>query len=187
MIVKLKGFIEEIHENSIYVNVSGVCYEVFVIDNDFKEFEQTDFYIKQIISETSNELYGFKSLEEKSFFEHLLSFRGLGGKTLISILSKNSIDFIANCLNDENIDELAKLPRIGKKTAERIVTEYKHSIKKFDIKSAKDKNMGNVISQAEDCLSTIGYKKSDIKNILNDKYEKGINVSDLVNKVIKNI
>jgi len=76
------------------------------------------------------ELFGFHSLEEKSFFLMLLDISGVGPKAALAVLSVASPDRLA--LGIVNGDEklLCRAQGVGKKLAQRIILELKDRILK---------------------------------------------------------
>jgi Holliday junction DNA helicase RuvA len=76
------------------------------------------------------ELFGFASLEEKSFFTMLLDISGVGPKAALAILSCATPDKLA--LGIVNGDEklLCRAQGVGKKLAQRIILELKDKVLK---------------------------------------------------------
>ena len=80
MIGCLKGDLIESSDNKILIlTESGIGYEVFYSgETRLSKNDNSSFLVftTNIIKETSNELYGFASIEEKKIFELLISVKG---------------------------------------------------------------------------------------------------------------
>jgi Holliday junction DNA helicase RuvA len=77
----------------------------------------------QIVREDSNRLFGFLEKTEKTLFETL--HPAVGPKTTIAMLGHLSKELIQESIEMGLIDNLIKVPGIGKKSAERICVELK--------------------------------------------------------------
>ena len=71
MIVKLKGFVEDLNEDSIDIDVSGVVFRVFLSMRDLgeitKEGEKIKINIHEILRDDARFFFGFIDLNEKYF------------------------------------------------------------------------------------------------------------------------
>lgn len=73
MIATLTGRISEKLNELIVLDVHGVGYGLIVTNNDFGNFsigEQSKLYVYEHLRENVHELYGFASLEAKSFLRN---------------------------------------------------------------------------------------------------------------------
>lgn len=73
-------------------------------------------------------LFGFLALEEKALFEQLISVSSVGPKVALSALSFYSPAQLADAIAAQDAARIAKIPGIGKKTAQRIILELKGSL-----------------------------------------------------------
>src|SRR6266508_2694241 len=76
-------------------------------------------------------LYGFASTDQRHLFETLLTVSGIGPKVALSLLSSAPADELRVTIAGGDTTRLARVPGIGKKTAERLVLELRG---KLDIK-----------------------------------------------------
>ncbi|MFO7634900.1 MAG: Holliday junction branch migration protein RuvA [Caldilinea sp.] len=81
------------------------------------------------VREDSLTLFGFESEDELSIFELLLTVSGVGPKVALSTLSTLSPDALRLALANGEPAVIARVPGIGKRTAEKIVVELKDKIK----------------------------------------------------------
>lgn len=127
MIGKLTGVIDLIEEEYCIIDVGGVGYRVFCSSRLLADFTPQSALVSLLIETQVREdmirLYGFASLEEKSWFNRLQNVQGIGAKLAIAILGAFSITDLIGFIADKNITSLCRAPGVGKKVAERIVTE----------------------------------------------------------------
>ena len=81
------------------------------------------------VREDALTLYGFESDDELSIFELLLTVNGVGPKVALSTLSTLSPDALRLALANNEPAIIARVPGIGKRTAEKIVLELKDKVK----------------------------------------------------------
>jgi Holliday junction DNA helicase RuvA len=76
-------------------------------------------------------LYGFATVEQRGLFEMLLAVSGIGPKVALNLLSAAAPDELRVAIAGGDTTRLARVPGIGKKTAERLVLELRG---KLDLK-----------------------------------------------------
>lgn len=81
------------------------------------------------VREDALTLYGFESEDELAIFELLLTVSGVGPKVALSTLSTLSPDALRLALSNSEPGVIARVPGIGKRTAEKIVLELKDKVK----------------------------------------------------------
>ena len=116
---------------------SSVGYEVAMKSSDagcLTENETVSVFIKEIIKEDDNTLYGFTSFEEKCWFEEMIKLSGLGPKIALSILSTYSCEEITEAIFSNNCEFFSSISGIGAKLANRIPVEMKKQIEKINQK-----------------------------------------------------
>ena len=117
---------------SAVLDVGGVGYEAFVPLSTFdalpREGSPCRLLTHDYVREDARILYGFATAEERDLFLLLQSVSGVGPKTAIGALSGTSVRQLKFMLVEGDAKRLAKLPGIGKRTAERICVELKGRI-----------------------------------------------------------
>lgn len=178
----------------VYVDVSGVGYEVNISLNTYTHIEQLTegkLYTYLQIKEDAHTLYGFFDTTEKEMFTLLLSVSGVGASTARMMLSGMKPDEIRNAIVMKHLSVLESVKGIGKKTAERIVLELKDKISKISTKTAGFVNAGNTLEQdALNALVALGISRpageQAIKKIVIS--EPSINtLENLIKKALKAI
>ena len=174
------GKITDIKSNAIVVENNGIGYLVYVANPySFELNKEEKVYIYQQITEDSNNLYGFKSLDEKDLFLKLISVKGLGCKMTLPILAVGSIDGIKDAIERENILYIKKFPKIGDKLAKQIILDLKG---KLGVVAT-----GNVVdteNELYDVLIGLGYKDKEIKPVL-VKIDNTLSIEDQVKEALK--
>lgn len=81
-----------------------------------------------VVREDSLTLYGFGSVDEREFFELLLTATGVGPKLAQAALAVLSPDDLRRAITGEDLVRLMKVPGVGRKGAQRMVLELKDKI-----------------------------------------------------------
>ena len=135
MIGKLKGMIDEIGEDHVVVDVHGVCYVAFcsarTLGNLGGAGEAVVLHIETYVREDMIRLFGFQSHLERDWFRLLQSVQGVGAKVALAVLSTLAPSDLANAIALRDIAMVSRAPGVGKKVAERIVTELKNKAPAF--------------------------------------------------------
>ena len=179
----IKGIITDIKSNAIVLENNNIGYLVYVsnpysyeIDSEYK------VYIYQQITEDSNSLYGFKSVEEKELFLKLISVKGLGCKMALPILAVGSIDGIMDAIERENILYLKKFPKIGDKLAKQIILDLKGKLGYVSNGISMDKV--ETENELREVLLGLGYKDKEINPIL-VKVNNTLSIEEQVREALK--
>jgi holliday junction DNA helicase RuvA len=135
MIGKLKGTIDEIGEDHVVLDVHGVGYVAFcsarTLGNLGGAGEAAILHIETYVREDMIRLFGFQSHLERDWFRLLQSVQGVGAKVALALLSTLSPSDLANAIALRDIAMVSRAPGVGKKVAERIVTELKNKAPAF--------------------------------------------------------
>ncbi len=199
MIAKIKGIVDSIFEDHIYITVSvGVSYIVFCSKKLIKQLHlksDLELFIYSYIREDKFELYGFLSLQEKEIFLLLNSVKGVGNRVALSILSQYNSHDIEKAVTTKNKDLFLNVVGIGHKVAERILIELKNKI--FAIVNSNtsqgeenfesNNNGGALIQDALEALISLGLNRKDTYFKLKKIYMQNptIELDNLIKKCLK--
>jgi Holliday junction DNA helicase RuvA len=129
MIGKLKGLVDEIAEDHCVVDVGGVGYVAFCSARTLGGLpgpgEAVTLLIETYVREDMIRLYGFRTHLEREWFRLLQSVQSVGAKVALAVLSTLTTSELANAIALRDITMVSRAPGVGKKVAERIVTELK--------------------------------------------------------------
>ena|ERR1700682_2530156 len=132
MIAFLRGKILEKHPNQVIVETGGVGYDVLIPVSTFSALPEAGSEVKLRIHthvrEDALALFGFLTSEEKTIFERLISVSGIGPKLAITVLSGLATPDLIGAIRNSAVDQLVRIPGVGKKTAERIILELKDKL-----------------------------------------------------------
>jgi holliday junction DNA helicase RuvA len=135
MIGKLKGVIDEVGEDHVVIDVHGVGYVAFcsmrTLGNLPGAGEAVSLFIETYVREDMIRLFGFQSHLERDWFRLLQSVQGVGAKVALAVLSTLTAPDLANAIALRDIAMVSRAPGVGKKVAERIVTELKNKAPAF--------------------------------------------------------
>ncbi len=136
MIGKLSGILDEIGDDHCTLDVGGVGYLVFCPTRVLAALpgpgEAVTLFIETIVREDMIRLYGFQSALEREWFRMLMgNVQGVGARVALSVLSTLSPSDLANAIALRDIAMVSRAPGVGKKVAERIVTELKNKAPAF--------------------------------------------------------
>jgi Holliday junction DNA helicase RuvA len=195
MIAYLNGTLIQKDQNEVIVDVQGVGYKVGVSTHTFSELPAIGKKIKLFtyhhFTDSEQRLFGFMNTGEQNLFELLITVKSVGPKLALTMLSGMNADEIIDIILRKDAVSLARIPGIGKKTAERIVLELKD---KIDASSTVSKSMGNgspdFREEAISALIALGYRKNDsekavLQTMRNDN--SITNVSDLIRIALKGL
>jgi Holliday junction DNA helicase RuvA len=128
MIGRLKGQVIERTSNTLLIDVHDVGYLVTVSAQcRFGVGERVDIVIHTHVREDALQLYGFTDALEREVFDLLISVPNIGPVKAMGILTTPVADII-ECVARRDPVKLAKLPGVGKKTAERMVVDLQEKM-----------------------------------------------------------
>ena len=127
MIGSLRGTVLAKHPPSLLVDVGGVGYEVEAPMSTFYNLpgigEPVQLHTHLVVREDAQLLFGFASDSERTAFRQLIRVNGIGARLAVTILSGIGVADLVRCIEEQNVEQLTRLPGVGKKTAERLVVE----------------------------------------------------------------
>jgi Holliday junction DNA helicase RuvA len=132
MIAHLRGTLLEKHPNQAIVDVHGVGYEVTIPVSAFSSLPEkgqpVHLHIHTHVREDALALFGFVSAADKVLFEKLITVSGIGPKLAVTTLSGLTGADLVAAIRSGAIDQLVRIPGVGKKTAERMVLELRDKL-----------------------------------------------------------
>ena len=174
MISFLKGSIEEKSEKSIFLDVRGVGYEIYMPSGSSSQLpgvgEEVKLHTYLQISENGVGLYGFLTKDELNVFKLLITVNGIGPKGAVGILSALSANDLRLAVLADDDKAIAKAPGIGPKTAKKLILELKD---KFHLEDALEEiaapvkavshgsEVNDAAMEAVQALTALGYSNSD--------------------------
>ncbi len=140
MIAFLRGRLLEKHPNQVIVETGGVGYDVVIPVSTFSSLPDAGAEVKlrvyTHVREDTLALFGFLTVEEKAIFEKLISISGIGPSLAIKVLSGMAASELTAAIRNGSVEQLVRIPGVGKKTAERIVLELKDKLEAIGLAAA---------------------------------------------------
>jgi len=175
MIGRLRGRVDAIGEGHLIVDVNGVGYEVHASPRTLRSLalgDEVTLSIETHVREDAIRLFGFTSEIERAWFRLLQSVQGVGSKVALGILGTLSTQDLANAIALGNWAAVEQAPGVGKKLAQRVVSELREKAPQLSISSAnvpppKQGNghsraatppEGNSAAEAISALTNLGYQ-----------------------------
>ena len=132
MIAHLRGMLLEKHPNLVVVETGGVGYEVIIPVSAYSSLPETgaqvQLHIHTHVREDALSLFGFVSAADKALFEKLITVSGIGPKLAVTALGGLTAPDLAAAIREGSVEQLVRIPGVGKKTAERMVLELRDKL-----------------------------------------------------------
>jgi Holliday junction DNA helicase RuvA len=158
VIASIQGRLQHLGDGELVLEINGLGLRIAVtrtVSDANPEVGQTLFlHTKLIVKEDSLSLYGFPSTEERELFETLLGVSGIGPKLALAILSHLSPDILRSAVVNNQPEVLAKVPGLGKKTAEKVIFNLKDA---FEAPISPDYTPTEADTEVLSVLTTLGY------------------------------
>lgn len=202
MIARLHGMLIEKLAPHVIVDVNGVGYEVDVPLSTYYQLpalgETITLWTHLSVREDAHQLFGFHDRDALQVFRLLIRISGVGPKLALSLLSGMEIDALRQCIAQEDVMTLTRIPGVGKKTAERLVIELRDKLGKLDsIRIVKKGDSPNAlplmaapatpVEEAESALVALGYKPLEAQRAVKAVTTAHSETSELVRAALKGL
>jgi Holliday junction DNA helicase RuvA len=184
MIAKLKGTVDEMYLDSLILDIQGVGYLVYATEAMLKQLpvqQELSLYIYQTIRETANDLYGFLTIEEKNFFELLLSVSGIGPKSALGVLNTAPLQTLQEGIAMGDPSHLTAVSGIGKKSAEKIVVTLKD---KLALVVNNQAYVSGGTSETLEALTSLGYSASEARAVI-QTLDSSLSTEEMIKAALK--
>jgi Holliday junction DNA helicase RuvA len=174
MIGHIRGILIEKQPPQLVVEANGIGYEIEASMQTFYKLPELltelKIYTHFVVREDAQLLFGFYDKTERALFRVLIKASGVGPKLAIAILSGMSTTQFAACVLREDSATLTKIPGVGKKTAERLVVEFKDKVAALGLEQQDSFELtgtelpsaiastNQYIDDAQSALVALGYK-----------------------------
>jgi Holliday junction DNA helicase RuvA len=168
MIASLSGRIQEVNSDHIVLEVGGVGLQVFVPAPARDHLHAGDnifLYTHLVVREDALTLYGFDTHEGRDFFILLLSVNGVGPKLALSVLSSLTPDAIRRAIFHEQDEVFARVPGVGKKTAQKILLHLQDRVTMM-AGLEPVAAMSDVDTEVMNALTALGYSVVEAQSAL---------------------
>ena len=132
MIAHLRGTLLEKHPNLVVIDVQGVGYEVMIPVSAYSSLPDkggpVQLHIHTHVREDALALFGFLASTDKFVFEKLITVSGIGPKLAITAMGGLTTQDLVSAIRSGSIEQLVRIPGVGKKTAERMILELRDKL-----------------------------------------------------------
>jgi len=168
MIARLHGKVASVGQDSVVVDVGGVGYRVRV-PRSFLEGLQgpgdtVTLHTHLHVRENELTLYGCSSEDELGLFETLLTVSGIGPRSAMNIVSNVPVETLREAVARGDASLLARLPGVGKRTAERLVTDLKGRLGEAEGSPLRALSAGD--AEVVAALTALGYSVAEAQQAL---------------------
>ena len=180
----IKGIITNVTSESVTIENNNIGFK-FKTPNPYLFIENAEMitYLHLYVREDNISLFGFITREERSFFNKLMSVKGIGPKSAMAILASSDLDNLKAAIEEGNIEYLQQFPGIGLKASQQIILDLR---KKLNFKSEIIKNPKT--DEIYSALKNLGYKAKELEG-LKPILSENINlpIQDLLKLCLKNM
>ena len=200
MIAWMHGVLREKHPPLLLVDTGGVGYEMEAPMTTFYDLpsvgEPVTLHLHHIVREDAQQLYAFGRRAERDLFRQLLRVSGVGAKLGLAILSGMDANRFARCVLEGDGASLARLPGIGKKTAERLIMEMRDRIEtesavaataRAGAGSALAPHRDDPVAEAVRALIALGLKPPEASRRVNAVGADGLACEEIVRRALQSM
>ncbi|MEA2434395.1 MAG: holliday junction helicase RuvA [Actinomycetota bacterium] len=170
MIGFLDGRVVSPGPDGCYLDVNGVGYKLQCSATTMAALpgsgESFRMWVHTHVREDALALFGFATESERTMFEALIGVSGVGPKVALAICSALTPEAFRKALVTDDVDALATVPGIGKKTAGRIVLDLKERLQLPDLEVVGGGR--DAITLARSALQNLGYSVPEIRAALGE-------------------
>lgn len=198
MIYSITGIIKEKSDGIIIIENNGIAYILNVSNQTLSASaplgDEATFYTFLNVKEDDLELFGFENKKELEFFKLLITVKGVGARSALTVLSGITIHNLTTAIISGDYKMLMSAKGIGKKTAHQIILDLKDKVAKqfeeeleniSDISDMEINDYSN-IKEAMEALSSLGYSYNDARHAL-VKADPNASVEELIKIALKNL
>lgn len=169
----------------------GVTYEVLVplgvLESLPRVGGELSLHTAMVVREDATTLYGFATADERKLFQRLMGTTGVGPALAMNLLSTLTGERLVRAVREGDLATLTRVPRVGKKLAERLVLELRDKLEGAGDAAAPGAPIasGGPSADAVRALVALGYQAADAERAVRSSLEgapKGETTADLIRR-----
>lgn len=169
MIARLRGQALENDGSRVVIDCGGVGYEVQLpasVAFSLIVGEEVDLYVRHIVREDDQALYGFLTQGQRRVFDLLRDVKGCGPKTSLGVLTELDEAGTLSAILAQDVKALTRVSGVGPRLAERIIVELKDKVPEIELgrkvaavtmKSSRPTSDDELV----DALLALGYRRPE--------------------------
>ena len=162
MYAYIKGTLTSANPVEAIIEAAGVGYRILIPTNAHAKLpapgDEVLLHTAYIVRENSCTLFGFLTTADRSFFELLTTISGIGPKTALNLMGTLDPAALQEAITQDSPALLAKVPGIGKKTAERLIVELRDKLHILPTDSRPA--LSPIVRDAMSALLNLGYTQT---------------------------
>lgn len=182
MIRMVRGSVMARGKDYLVIDVGGIGYKVFVPEPAAlaaNTNEELTLHTYLQVREDALNLFGFADAEELAMFELLLGVNGVGPKVAMATVGVLSPDMLRMAVSSEEPAMIARVPGVGKRTAEKIVLELRDKVKHFGGSGVQSLAYAtDVDSEVIDALISLGYSVVEAQRAVQKLPKEAVGVEE---------
>lgn len=192
MISRLTGTLAGHGLDRLEISTSGgVTYEVLVplgvLESLPKAGGALSLHTAMVVREDATTLYGFATADERRLFQRLMGTTGVGPALAMNLLSTLTGERLVRAVREGDLATLTRVPRVGKKLAERLVLELRDKLEGAADSTGPGAPIpsGGPSADAVRALVALGYQAADAERAVRvalDAAPTGETTADLIRR-----
>lgn len=172
------------------MTAGGLGYELLVplsvLESLPRPGDEIVLHTAMVVREDAWHLYGFATAEERRLFYRLTATTGVGPALAMNLLSTLTGERLVRAIRDGDLVTLTRVPRVGKKLAERLVLELRDKLDGGgEVSPGRSVPSGGPGADAVRALVSLGYAPTDAERAVHATLEgapKGESTADLIRR-----
>jgi holliday junction DNA helicase RuvA len=170
MIAMVRGEVAVRRPDHVVVLAAGVGYRLAVSSETLRRVpavgKQVTLHAHLVVREDALSLYGFATEEERDLFLLLIGVQSVGPKVALAVLSGATPRELVQALAAGDTARLQAAPGVGKRTAERIVSELRPKVGADTEIVISRGDAADPRTLARDGLLELGYTPQEVDRLL---------------------
>jgi Holliday junction DNA helicase RuvA len=134
MFCYLRGVVTKIYPQYLCLENNGIGYRIQTPNNfQIPLLTEVTLYLSPHLRPDNFLLFGFLSMEQRDYFERLLTVTGVGPKSALSLLQDQDLASLTQAIDQGNASYLQKFPGIGLKAANQIILDLRGKLQALTI------------------------------------------------------
>ena len=147
----------------------GVGYEVTVDRQTLAglppDGSEAALWVRTVVREDALALFGFDGAVRREAFDLLIGVSGIGAKTASQILGGMPLPDLVAAVREKDVGRLARLPGVGRKTAERLSLELSDKFLSLDVETpvATGSVPDRLLRDVRSALANLGFSGREVE------------------------
>ncbi|MGM0554523.1 MAG: Holliday junction branch migration protein RuvA [Pseudomonadota bacterium] len=197
MIARLEGRLISREVGGVVIDAGGVGYEIDVPLSTLAALpepgEMVVLATHLVVREDAHQLFGFLNKRDRDLFRRLIRVNGIGAKLALAMLSTYAGDELAGLISGGDTTGLARVPGIGKRTAERVVLELGERLAEMGFAAASAGSASGseptpaaaMEGEALAALESLGYPRASAEKMVAAVRDQADSVESLVRLALR--